>query len=71
MSFEEKRQLCISINRLDPKNLGKVIQIIHSGSQDFFRTTNQDVEEIEIDLDSLDASTLRELERYVTSQTTV
>jgi len=41
------------------------------GSQDIFRTTNQDVEEIEIDLDVLDTATLRELERYVHSLATV
>jgi len=63
--------LCILINKIEPKNLGKVIQIIHNGNPDFFKTTNQDVEEIEIDLDSLQASVLRELERFVNSQSNV
>jgi len=71
MTVEEKRNLCILINKIEPKNLGKVIQIIHNGNPDFFKTTNQDVEEIEIDLDSLQASVLRELERFVNSQSNV
>lgn len=36
MTFEEKRELCILINRLEPKNLGKVIQIIHGGESTIF-----------------------------------
>lgn len=35
MSFEEKRQLCILINNLDTKHLGKVVQIIHRALPDF------------------------------------
>jgi hypothetical protein len=29
MSFDEKRQLCVLINSLEPKYLGKIVQIIH------------------------------------------
>jgi len=65
MTFDEKRQLCIAISRLESKHLGKVVQIIHHGHTDIFKTYNQDAEEIEIDLDGLDTPVLRELEKYV------
>jgi len=65
MTFDEKRQLCIAISRLESKHLGKVVQIIHQGHTDIFKTYNQDAEEIEIDLDGLDTPVLRELEKYI------
>jgi len=65
MTYDEKRQLCIAISRLESKHLGKIVQIIHHGHSDIFKTYNQDAEEIEIDLDGLDTPVLRELEKYV------
>jgi ABC-type polysaccharide transport system permease subunit len=40
MSFEEKRQLCILINNLDTKHLGKVVQIIHRALPDFLSVSS-------------------------------
>jgi len=62
MTFEEKRQLCIMINNLDSKHLGRVVQIIHRALPDFLAQTES--EEVEINIEQLDNSTLRELETY-------
>jgi len=51
------------INNLETKHLGRVVQIIYSGMPDVFKVTSPD-SEIEISVDSLDAATLRELEKY-------
>jgi hypothetical protein len=64
MSFEEKRQLCILINNLDTKHLGKVVQIIHRALPDFLSQHQTDTEEVEINIEQLDNATLRELESY-------
>jgi len=63
MTLEEKRQLCLMINNLDTKHLGKVVQIIYSGMPDVFKVTNPDAD-IEISVDTLDNTILRELEKY-------
>mmetsp|Transcript_13233 Transcript_13233/g.20784 ORF Transcript_13233/g.20784 Transcript_13233/m.20784 type:complete len:506 (+) Transcript_13233:221-1738(+) len=61
MSFEEKRSLSLNINKLDNDKLGKVVEIIKKRKS----SVVGDSDEIEIDIDSLDNATLRELERYV------
>jgi len=66
MSYEEKRQLCLMINNLDGRHLGKVVQIIYRGMPEVFKVTSQDTE-IEINVESLDPATLRELEKYAKS----
>lgn len=67
MTFEEKRRLSMSINALPSERLGKVVQIIHERNPKLAQTSAPDV--IEIDIDALDTSTLRHLEKYVrTSQ---
>jgi uncharacterized coiled-coil protein SlyX len=67
MTFEEKRRLSMSINALPSERLGKVVQIIHERNPKLAQSSAPDV--IEIDIDALDTSTLRHLERYVrTSQ---
>jgi hypothetical protein len=69
MSFDEKRILSQNINLLAADQLGKIVHIIHqrmpwlAGNGD-----RQQQDEIEIDIDALDAGTLRALERFVHQQ---
>ncbi|XP_045546674.1 bromodomain-containing protein 4 isoform X3 [Salmo salar] len=62
MSYEEKRQLSLDINKLPGDKLGRVVHIIQS-REPSLKNTNPD--EIEIDFEALKPSTLRELEKYV------
>lgn len=62
MSYDEKRQLSLDINKLPGEKLGRVVYIIQA-REPSLRDTNP--EEIEIDFETLKPSTLRELERYV------
>ncbi|XP_061093734.1 bromodomain testis-specific protein isoform X3 [Conger conger] len=62
MTYDEKRQLSLDINKLPGDKLGKVVNIIQS-REPALRDTNP--EEIEIDFEALKPSTLRALERYV------
>ncbi|XP_068546997.1 bromodomain testis-specific protein isoform X1 [Anas acuta] len=62
MNYDEKRQLSLDINKLPGDRLGKVVHIIQS-REPSLRNSNPD--EIEIDFETLKASTLRELEKYV------
>ncbi|CAJ0925753.1 unnamed protein product [Ranitomeya imitator] len=64
MTYDEKRQLSLDINRLPGEKLGRVVQIIQS-REPSLRDSNPD--EIEIDFETLKPTTLRELERYVKS----
>lgn len=62
MSYDEKRQLSLDINKLPGEKLGRVVHIIQS-REPSLRDTNP--EEIEIDFETLKPSTLKELECYV------
>ncbi|XP_050162539.1 bromodomain testis-specific protein [Myiozetetes cayanensis] len=62
MNYDEKRQLSLDINKLPGDKLGKVVHIIQS-REPALRNSNPD--EIEIDFETLNALTLRELEKYV------
>ncbi|KAM6396203.1 LOW QUALITY PROTEIN: bromodomain-containing protein 2 [Rhynochetos jubatus] len=64
MTYDEKRQLSLDINKLPGEKLGRVVHIIQS-REPSLRDSNP--EEIEIDFETLKPSTLRELERYVLS----
>lgn len=64
MTYDEKRQLSLDINKLPGERLGKVVQIIQA-REPSLRDSNPD--EIEIDFETLKPSTLRELELYVNS----
>ncbi|XP_023674448.2 bromodomain-containing protein 3-like isoform X2 [Paramormyrops kingsleyae] len=64
MTYDEKRQLSLDINRLPGDKLGRVVHIIQA-REPSLRDSNPD--EIEIDFETLKPSTLRELERYVKS----
>nr|XP_054770228.1 bromodomain-containing protein 3-like isoform X1 [Lytechinus pictus]XP_054770229.1 bromodomain-containing protein 3-like isoform X1 [Lytechinus pictus]XP_054770230.1 bromodomain-containing protein 3-like isoform X1 [Lytechinus pictus] len=62
MSYDEKRQLSLDINKLPGDKLGKVVHIIQSREPSLKDSTP---DEIEIDFETLKPSTLRELEKYV------
>jgi len=62
MTYEEKRKLSLNINRLSGDKLGRLVQIIQSREPDL-RDSNP--EEIEIDFEALQPSTLRALEQFV------
>ncbi|MGH0161770.1 UNVERIFIED_CONTAM: hypothetical protein FKN15_077542 [Acipenser sinensis] len=62
MSYDEKRQLSLDINKLPGDKLGKVVHVIQS-REPSLKDTNP--EEIEIDFETLKPSTLRALETYV------
>ncbi|KAM6065476.1 LOW QUALITY PROTEIN: bromodomain testis-specific protein [Chlamydotis macqueenii] len=62
MNYDEKRQLSLDINKLPGDKLEKVVHIIQS-REPSLRNSNPD--EIEIDFETLKASTLRELKKYV------
>ncbi|XP_039624886.1 bromodomain-containing protein 2-like isoform X2 [Polypterus senegalus] len=62
MSYDEKRQLSLDINKLPGEKLGRVVHIIQSREPSL---KDSNPEEIEIDFETLKPSTLRELERYV------
>lgn len=63
MTFEEKRQLSMDVNNLSPEKLGKVVEIIHNSMPNLQQQSDSDV--IELDIESLDISTLRQLQKYV------
>lgn len=63
MTYDEKRQLSLDINKLPGDKLGKVVQIIQH-REPSLRDSNPD--EIEIDFETLKPSTLRALETFVT-----
>ncbi|XP_033053270.1 bromodomain testis-specific protein isoform X2 [Trachypithecus francoisi] len=62
MNYDEKRQLSLNINKLPGDKLGRVVHIIQSREPSL---SNSNPDEIEIDFETLKASTLRELEKYV------
>merc|ERR1739838_869032 len=62
MSYDEKRQLSLDINRLPSDKLGHVVSIIQQ-RESSYKDSNPD--EIEIDFEQLKPTTLRELDKYV------
>ncbi|KAM4532901.1 bromodomain-containing protein 3-like isoform 3-T3 [Fundulus diaphanus] len=64
MTYEEKHQLSLDINRLPGLKLARVVEIIQSREP---AACSIDLDEIEIDFEILNTSTLRELEQYVRS----
>ncbi|XP_045923238.1 bromodomain-containing protein 3-like isoform X2 [Micropterus dolomieu] len=64
MTYDEKHQLSLDINRLPGGKLGRVVHIIQTREPSMCDTNP---EEIEIDFEILKPSTLRELEQYVKS----
>ena len=62
LSFDEKRILSEQINELPSDKLTRVLHII---SESMPLSKTDDVDEIEIDIDSMDTKTLRRLQRFV------
>ncbi|XP_077478934.1 bromodomain-containing protein 3-like [Stigmatopora argus] len=62
MTYDEKHQLSLDINRLSSGKLGHVVRIVQKREPTTF-DVNPD--EIEIDFEILKPSTLREIQRYV------
>ena len=64
MTYDEKRQLSLAINKLPGDKLGRVVHIIQM-REPALKDSSPD--EIEIDFETLKPTTLRELEKYVSS----
>ncbi|XP_071392193.1 bromodomain testis-specific protein [Centroberyx affinis] len=62
MSYHEKRQLSLDINKLPGDKLGKLVNIIQARESSL---RNSSPEEIEIDFEKLKPSTLRAVQRFV------
>ncbi|KAK4344570.1 hypothetical protein RND71_034746 [Anisodus tanguticus] len=63
MTYEEKQKLSRNLESLPPEKLEAIVQIIKKRSS----AVNQNNEEIEVDIDSVDSETLWELDRFVTN----
>ncbi|XP_068095906.1 bromodomain testis-specific protein isoform X2 [Hyperolius riggenbachi] len=64
MTYDEKRQLSLDINKLPGEKLSRIVHIIQT-REPSLRDSNP--QEIEIDFETLKSSTLRHLEKYVQS----
>ena len=62
MTYDEKRQLSLNINKLPGKKLGEVVHIIQMREPEL---KDSSPNEIEIDFETLKPSTLRDLEKYI------
>lgn len=63
MTFEEKQKLSTNLQNLPSDKLDNIVHIIKRNNS----ALCQDNDEIEVDIDSVDAETLWELDRYVTN----
>jgi hypothetical protein len=63
MTYEEKQKLSTNLQNLPSEKLDNIVQIIKKGSSDLC----QHDDEIEVDIDSVNAETLWELDRFVTN----
>jgi len=64
LTLDEKKKLSEAINNLSEEHLGQVVAIIRDQMP---HLAQENEEEIEIDIDSLDTPTLRSLEKYIRS----
>lgn len=62
VTYQEKKQLKLDINKLPGDKLGKLVNIIHARESCLRDST---LEEIEVDFEVLKSSTLRALQRFV------
>lgn len=62
VTYQEKKQLKLDINKLSGDKLGKLVNIIHARESCLRDST---LEEIEVDFEMLKPSTLRALQRFV------
>lgn len=64
MTYQEKKQLKLDINKLSGDKLGKLVNIIHARESFLPEST---LEDVEVDFESLKPSTLRALQTFVGS----
>eukprot|EP00761_Pharyngomonas_kirbyi_P008608 gb/GECH01008620.1/.p1 GENE.gb/GECH01008620.1/~~gb/GECH01008620.1/.p1 ORF type:complete len:649 (+),score=206.66 gb/GECH01008620.1/:1-1947(+) len=64
MTIEEKQELSSQIGDLSDDDLGKVVEIIQSRAPTSYSQSGGD-EEVVVDLEQLDAATLRQIEKHV------
>ncbi|XP_010732649.1 bromodomain testis-specific protein isoform X1 [Larimichthys crocea] len=64
VTYQEKKQLKLDINKLPGDKLGRLVNIIHARESCLRDST---LEEIEVDFEKLKPSTLRALQRFVTA----
>ena len=60
LTFEEQEELTDAINNISPDMLTGIIQIIREST-----TVGDDEDEIDLEIDALDTTTQRKLQRYV------
>mmetsp|Transcript_10114 Transcript_10114/g.15831 ORF Transcript_10114/g.15831 Transcript_10114/m.15831 type:complete len:82 (-) Transcript_10114:129-374(-) len=69
MSYEDKLQLSHNMEKLPSKKLGAAVQIIHDRALKkgvkYLRPSPENDEEVEIDINVIDAPCLRYLEKFV------
>ena len=63
MTFEEKQKLSTNLQSLRSKKLHAIVQIIKKRNS----ASHQHADEIEVDVDSIDAKTLWDLDRFMTN----
>lgn len=63
MTYEEKQKLSTNLQSLPSEKLDAIVQIIKKRNS----SLSQHDDEIEVDIDSVDAETLWELDRFVTN----
>lgn len=63
MTYDEKQKLSTNLQNLPSEKLDAIVQIIKKRNS----SLRQDDDEIEVDIDSVDAETLWELDRFVTN----
>ncbi|CAA0832698.1 Transcription factor GTE4 [Striga hermonthica] len=66
MTYEEKQKLSVNLQNLPSEKLENVVQIIKKRNP----SVSQQDDEIEFDIDSVDAETLWELDRFITNYKT-
>uniref|UniRef100_A0A6B2LHN7 Bromo domain-containing protein n=1 Tax=Arcella intermedia TaxID=1963864 RepID=A0A6B2LHN7_9EUKA len=62
MNYEEKRQLCQTINSLDTDGVIAVVKLLYKASPELFKASSQDTE-LEISMEAVDTAILRDLEK--------
>lgn len=68
LTFEEKRKLCLAINKMGIPAIQKVVVMINASNPDVFKGTAHDVEEITVNITHLDNKCLRQLQALVQNQ---
>lgn len=65
MTYQEKVQLSTNVGRLPADKLRRIVALATKNKSSSMEVTHNDNEEIELDIDSMNNETLREMEAYV------